>query len=205
MPTPQENVDSYERESSLLRDLPCLSHQHLLYPVDAVSDKEAKKWFPQAFRLVNVDLGLHYMNFLGHWIRFERLHGWRKSGGRLTGLGRPEIISKWVKEGRYPPRCIEPCIGADGVERYSQEICNWWKSMRPTTAFDQDKLGDDWVALDKHGINGWLSIVAGMKWWGESLKCLTGDHLKSCTEEWVATLEDLAQALQNLQSYLAKE
>lgn len=170
-----------------------------------MSDREAQKWFPQAFHLVNVDLGSHYMDFLGHWINFERLHGWGRSGGRLTGSGRPSIISKWVKEGRYSPRCSEPCIDTDELEQYAQELSNWWKFIQPATPFDRDNMGVDWVALNKHGINGWLSIVVGMKWWGTSLKGLTGDSLNSCTEEWLATLEDLTETLQNLQSYLAKE
>lgn len=121
------------------------------------------------------------------------------------GSGRPELISKWIKEGRYPPRCSEPFVGADTVEQYSQEMRAWWKSMRPTTMFDRGNLKDDWTALNKHGINGWLSIVAGMKWWGESLKCLTGDLLRASTEEWLSMLEDLIETIQYLNTYLVKE
>lgn len=180
-------------------------YQQVLYPVDAVTDKEAKRWFPQAFQLVGVDLGPHYAEFLGHWIHFERLHKWKKSGGRLTGLGRPEVISKWIKEGRYPPRCSEPVIGADQTQQYLQEMCAWWKQMRPATVFDPDNLGDDWAALDKHGINGWLSIVAGMKWWGESLNFLTSDSLRTSTEDWLAMLKEHTEIVRNLHTYLEKD
>jgi hypothetical protein len=191
----------------LLRDVDIGSVQphRVMFPVDAVNNKEAKKWFPQAFQLVDVDLGPHYVEFLGHWFHFERLHNWNKSGGRLTGSGRPTLISKWIKEGRYPPRCTEPVIGVDGLERYLEELGAWWGSIRPKTAFNREDVGFDWVALDKYGINGWLSIVVGMKWWGESLNFLSGDGLKASTEEWLSMLKDITQTIQDLLTYLDKK
>lgn len=201
----QEKFDSFERESSLLRDVDIGSvrPERVMFPVDAISNQEAKKWFANAFQLVDVDLGPHYAEFLGHWFQFERLHNWNRSGGRLAALGRPTLISKWIKEGRYPPRCTEPLIGVDGLEQYLGELCAWWRLMRPKVAFNKEDVGTEWVALDKYGINGWLSIVVGMKWWGESLKLLAGDALKASTQEWLLMLKDLIQIIQNLHTYLA--
>lgn len=200
----QDNFTSFERESSLLREVDIDSVQcyRVMYPVDAVSDKEARKWFPQAFQLVDVDLGPHYAEFLGYWFQFERLHSWNKSGGRLASFGRPTLISTWIKEGRYPPRCTEPLVGVDGLEQYSRELVAWWRSMRPKTAFNREVVGSDWVALDKYGINGWLSIVVGMKWWGKCLHFAIGDGLKAPTEEWISMLKDLNQIIKDLLTYL---
>lgn len=184
-------------------DIGSVQSHRVMYPFDAIDNKEAKKWFPQAFQLVDVDLGPQYAEFLGHWFHFERLHNWNKSGGRLAGSGRPTLISKWIKEGRYLPRCTEPLIGVDGLEHYLGELDVWWKSMRPKTAFDREDVDSEWLAMDKCGINGWLSIVVGLKWWGECLKLLAGDGLKASTKEWLLMLEDLNQVIQNLHTYLA--
>lgn len=173
-----------------------------MFPVDAVSHKEAKKWFPHAFQLVDVDLGPRYAEFLEDWIQFERLHDWNKSGARLAGSGRPTLISTWIKEGRYPPRCTEPFIGVDGLDQYVGELREWWRLIRPKSAFNREDVTREWVALDKYGINGWLSIIVGMKWWGECLRLLAGNGLRASTEEWLSMLKDLTVTIQNLHTHL---
>ncbi|THV00402.1 hypothetical protein K435DRAFT_794153 [Dendrothele bispora CBS 962.96] len=181
---------------------PTTTHR-LIYPLDALSSVEAEKWFPQAFGYVDVDLGPRYKDLLLKWIDFERIHQWEKTGGRLDKTERPKEITAWITEGRYAPRCKGPNVGADFVKTFPDDFRKWWDFLRSSSSLPQQN--DDWTSLTKYGINGWFSIVVGMKWWGEGLKSLSGDGLRNGTEEWFAMITEVATTLDMLIKYLERE
>ncbi|KAK7434694.1 SERTA domain-containing protein 3 [Stygiomarasmius scandens] len=192
-----DEKDPCERESSVLRNIetePTRVHR-VLYPLDALSSSEAQKWFPPAFAYVDIDLGPEYRDFLVKWIEFERFHQWEKAGGRLDKTERPKEITVWITEGRYLPRCKGPNIGTDFIQTFPDDMRKWWRLLRPP-ALHQEV--ENWTGLSKHGINGWFSLVAGMKWWGEGLKSLNGDSLRNGTEEWLAMIRELTESLDML-------
>ncbi|KAK7434488.1 SERTA domain-containing protein 3 [Stygiomarasmius scandens] len=196
-----EEMDPCDRESSVLRNVeaePARIHR-ILYPVDALASDKAQKWFPQAFSYVDVDLGPMYLDFLVKWIDFERLHQWEKAGGRLDKTERPKEITTWINEGRYLPRCKGPKLGAEFIKTFPDDIRKWWTSLHPGVD------DDDWTNLTKYGINGWFSIVAGMKWWGQGLKSLTGDSLRNGTEEWLTMITELTVTLDVLKKVLQSQ
>ncbi|KAK7438095.1 SERTA domain-containing protein 3 [Stygiomarasmius scandens] len=193
-----EEMDPCDRESSVLRNVeaePATIHR-VLYPVDALASNKAQKWFPQAFAYVDVDLGPAYLDLLVKWIDFERFHQWEKAGGRLDKTERPKEITTWINEGRYLPRCKGPKLGAEFIKTFPDDIRKWWTSLHPEVD------DDDWTNLTKYGINGWFSIVAGMKWWGQGLKSLTGDSLRNGTEEWLMMITELTVTLDMLKKDL---
>ncbi|KAK7457781.1 SERTA domain-containing protein 3 [Stygiomarasmius scandens] len=192
-----DDEDPCERESSVLRNIetePTRVHR-VLYPPDALSSSEARKWFPPAFAYVDIDLGPQYRDFLIKWVEFERFHQWEKAGGRLDKTERPKEITVWITEGRYLPRCKGPNIGTDFIQTFPDDMRKWWRLLRPP-ALHQEV--ENWAGLSKHGINSWFSLVAGMKWWGEGLKRLNGDSLRNGTEEWLAMIRELTESLDML-------
>ncbi|THU88285.1 hypothetical protein K435DRAFT_866432 [Dendrothele bispora CBS 962.96] len=201
-----DHDDPCERESSVLRNVRVESSttHRVLYPLDALPNDDAQKWLPQAFAYVDVDLGPAYADFLIQWINFERLHRWEKAGGRMENEERPKEITSWIREGRYPPRCKGPNLAGDFSRHFPKALRMWWAFLRSSTPLDRKGTADknDWSALDKHGINGWFSIVVAMKWWGECLKSLTGDHLRNGTEEWLEMVAELTATLKELNKHL---
>ncbi|KAK7459471.1 SERTA domain-containing protein 3 [Stygiomarasmius scandens] len=197
----QDDEDPCERESSVLRNVeaePAIVHR-ILYPLDALSSTKAQKWFPQAFAYVDVDLGPEYRDFVAKWVDFERFHQWERNGGRLDKTDRPKEITVWITEGRYLPRCKGPKVDADFVKTFPDDMRKWLDFLQGSTPLHREvDRNNDWASLDKHGINGWFSVVAGMKWWGEGLKSLTGDSLRKGTEEWLTMTTELSETLNTL-------
>ncbi|THU85383.1 hypothetical protein K435DRAFT_685681, partial [Dendrothele bispora CBS 962.96] len=145
-----------------------------------------------------------YTNFLLHWIDFERLHDWEKSGGRLEAVERPTEVTEWINNGRYLPRCKGPNVRGNFLEQFPKKLHRWWAVLQSSTPLNHNSPGNCWTALDKYGINGWFSIVVCVKWWGEGLKSITGNDLRLGTEKWLAMVRELTEALEALKRHLEK-
>ncbi|THV01477.1 hypothetical protein K435DRAFT_793284 [Dendrothele bispora CBS 962.96] len=199
-PEEDEILDPCDKESEVLRNVqvgPTKTHR-VIYPLDALTSEEAQKWFPQAFAYLDVELGPEYMDFLVTWIDFERLHNWEKNGGRLEKAGRPKELTTWISEGRYLPCCKGPDVTGGFVEHFPDDMCSWWTFLQSSSSVEGGASIEQWSRLDKHGINGWFSIIAAMKWWGEGLKGTSGDSLRNGTERWLAMVKVMTTALKSL-------
>ncbi|KAK7459458.1 SERTA domain-containing protein 3 [Stygiomarasmius scandens] len=196
----ETETDPCDRESSILRNVEAEPTRvcRILYPVDALPSTKAQKWLPQAFAYNDVNLGPEYLDLLLEWIDFERIHQWEKSGGHLDKAERLREITAWIMEGRYLPCCKGPKLEADFVKTFPGDMCKWWTSLNQVVDFDR-------TGLLKYGINGWFSIVAGMKWWGQALKCLSRDSLRNDTEEWLMMIMELTETLGMLKKGCVKE
>ncbi|KAK7442257.1 SERTA domain-containing protein 3 [Stygiomarasmius scandens] len=192
--------DLFEREASVLRNLEANVNTtyRVIYPLDALPNRQAQNWFHQAFNYVDVDLGPEYADFLIQWIEFERFHLWKKSNGRLASSKRPKEITDWINGGRYPPRYKGPRVEGDFVRQFSNEMKDWWISLQLLTPLNPDGRNNDWTSLNRSGLNGWFSIVVGLKWWGHGLRGLQGEVLNRSSQEWVTTVQDVNVALERL-------
>ncbi|KAJ3759306.1 hypothetical protein F5878DRAFT_496236, partial [Lentinula raphanica] len=132
-------------------------------------------WFKDAFAFLNVDLGSAFTTFVSRWSEFEGLNGWKTSRTALSNVNRPDEISKWIRYGRYTK--VKISISPAQIEDFAARMWAWWVCLQPEwRKLGEDKrplpverFGDDWTSLDIHGNNGWLSLLAGLRWWGESL------------------------------------
>ncbi|KAK7433593.1 SERTA domain-containing protein 3 [Stygiomarasmius scandens] len=192
--------DLFEREASVLRNLETNVNTtyRVIYPLDALPNREAQNWFHQAFNYVDVDLGPEYADFLIKWIEFERFHLWKKANGRLATSKRPKEITDWINGGWYPPRYKGPRVEGNFVRQFSKEMREWWISLQSLTSFNSNSGNNDWTSLNRSGLNGWFSIVAGLKWWGHGLKGLQGEFLIRSSQEWAATVQDVTVTLEEL-------
>ncbi|KAK7448103.1 SERTA domain-containing protein 3 [Stygiomarasmius scandens] len=202
----ETDEDLFEREASVLRNLKANVNAtyRVLYPLDALPNREAQNWFHQAFNYVDVDLGPEYADFIVKWIEFERFHLWKKTNGRLATSKRPKDITDWINGGRYPPRYKGPRIELDFASRFSKDMQEWWISLQLPTPLNPEECNDDWASLNKSGLNGWFSVVVGLKWWGHGLRSLQGENLGRSTREWVAMVGDATVALEKLLKFLKR-
>ncbi|KAK7452219.1 SERTA domain-containing protein 3 [Stygiomarasmius scandens] len=156
----------------------------------------------QAFNYVDVDLGPEYADFIMKWIEFERFYLWKKTNGRLATSKRPKDITDWINGGRYPPRYKGPRIELDFTSRFSKDMQEWWRSLQSSTPLNPKGCNDDWASLNKSGLNGWFSVVVGLKWWGHGLRSLQGENLGRSTQEWLAMVGDATATLEKLLKFL---
>ncbi|KAK7443826.1 hypothetical protein VKT23_015607 [Stygiomarasmius scandens] len=170
----------------------------VIYPLDALPNREAQNWFHQAFNYVDVDLGPEYADFLIKWIEFERFHLWKKANGRLATSKRPKEITDWINGGRYPPRYKGPQVEGDFVRQFSDEMREWWTFLQSLTPSNPNGGDNDWTSLNRSGLNSWFSIVVGLKWWGHGLKGLQGEVLICSSRQWVAVVQDATVTLEEL-------
>ncbi|KAJ3816626.1 hypothetical protein F5880DRAFT_1453592, partial [Lentinula raphanica] len=140
-------------------------------------DAEGVQWFKDAFEFLDVDLGVSYTSLVELYIEFERVSGWHTSRIGLPKLNRPNELNDWISYGRYSKKKI--VIAPEMVEDFKARFMGWWISLQPkwrrvaggnglSLASDSVDL-DDWKSLDYSGKNGWLSLLAGIRWWGEGL------------------------------------
>jgi hypothetical protein len=101
--------------------------------------------------------------------------------------GRPSQIQTWIKYARKGTPEI-----AD-VEGFIEQTKAWWGALNPEwrvkdgTLLKEEKGSLD--AMRKPGANGFLSILAALRWWWQA---------KGAMADWRATLEDVTWVLATL-------
>ncbi|KAI0083227.1 hypothetical protein BDY19DRAFT_900587, partial [Irpex rosettiformis] len=113
----------------------------------------------------------------------------------LGSVRRPKEISFWIKCGRR--KRIE--VKHDKGQAYGEAWLHWWDLLNPTWRERRNgtlQIGGsgDWSSLLHPGINGFLSVIAG----------LLAYHDVAEADEWWTSAQDVAwvieQVLQNQRS-----
>ncbi|KAJ3873309.1 hypothetical protein F5051DRAFT_337883 [Lentinula edodes] len=184
----------------------------VLYPEDAIDDKQARSWLPQAFNYVNVDLGSQYASLITAWIALERSTHWNTHAQvRLSTIKRPTLLGKWVERKRYSVRGNEPNIEQNCGFEFAEEFEIWWISLQP--GWRQGASGNklvspipiskdqDWKGLDKFGLNGWFGLVVCLKWLGINLRSRQMAALEVETTKWIDMVVDVCSMMEALTLY----
>ncbi|KAF9469422.1 hypothetical protein BDZ94DRAFT_1317322 [Collybia nuda] len=123
--------------------------------------------------IVEIDLGPQYLHIVKCLIELETLHDFNiKNGPRLMFINRPEEVKKWITNGR---RCSYR-VEIEDLSQYTALWWRWWRSLQPKWR-KYDSAGipismvpsgkvEDWDVLFVPGVNGLLSVVASLYWWG---------------------------------------
>lgn len=175
-------------------------------------DANLPAWFIPAFHYLNVDLGENYVTLVKRWVAFERANGWKNPRSGLMTHGRPKVVTTWLQNARYERKGGEPKLTGDSLVTFTKDFRNWWVNLQPTwrpvTEGSQlrsvDNFGDDWKSLDKCGKNGWLLLIASLKWWGVALNSEDGERRQQLHDEWTRVLEDISLMLGGLIEYRSK-
>ncbi|KDR76064.1 hypothetical protein GALMADRAFT_15531, partial [Galerina marginata CBS 339.88] len=102
------------------------------------------------------------------WMALEVQSGY-KEVSRLKSMKRPVAIAKWIWRARAPT--WRPAIAS--LDQYGTSFLAWWTVLQPDWRLSDDKksinvdaTGEDWESLRKPGLNGLVSVVAALFYWG---------------------------------------
>ncbi|KIK60678.1 hypothetical protein GYMLUDRAFT_115058, partial [Collybiopsis luxurians FD-317 M1] len=114
-------------------------------------------------------LGAPYTALINRWIELERLNNWQTVTTGLTNVNRPREVSAWIRNGRRK----NVIISSDQIEAFGKNVWAWWLVLQLSWRDTSEGkplhavacYGDNWNTLDHFGKNGWLSLLACLKWW----------------------------------------
>ncbi|EIW77719.1 hypothetical protein CONPUDRAFT_156906 [Coniophora puteana RWD-64-598 SS2] len=136
-----------------------------------------------------------YTQLLEEWLRLEQSADFASPqgpAGMLDSKERPREVHWWIARKRL--FTVRPSI--PDVDKFAGQWWKWWVRLQPEwreiaapsgpspSPLPRHGLDGDWSALDKPGINGFLSVVVCLKWWGSETATASNDPL------WVTAVED---------------
>jgi hypothetical protein len=81
------------------------------------------------------------------------------------------------------------------MDKFAKEWQAWWRGLNPGWRIEDGvflkEAKGSWEALRKPGANGFLGVLAGLKWWREA---------RGMTSEWTAAFDDVTWVLRALTS-----
>ena len=137
---------------------------------------------------LEIPLGERWAVLVELWVEFEKKEGFKEQG-LLPAKKQPECVSEWIRCGR-PPTWM-PAITA--VSKLETAFCTWWVFLQPKWRVSGKRAiittdlesGNDWDHLWKPGLNGLLSMLVGLFYWGRTPKRSAKQH-----EAWATCVED---------------
>ncbi|KAJ7056328.1 hypothetical protein C8F01DRAFT_1311106 [Mycena amicta] len=142
--------------------------------------------------LTNVNLGAAYNDALAAYLALEAAYGYANGTGRLSAEHRPAQMQRWIRNKRVatPAYC-----GISDATAFAKSYWAWWMGIQPSwreitqeiRPVSADRGSESWGALVVPGINGMLTAVAMLYWWG----CEEKTQQVWPTPDWVDALEDL--------------
>ncbi|KAJ7469883.1 hypothetical protein B0H11DRAFT_1731310 [Mycena galericulata] len=154
--------------------------------------------------LTRDELGGSYKALLAALIQLEKAFGFEnRANVRLPKQYRPAAVEAWIKGGRGRSKKV-PELSVP-VERYATDWQQWWDSLQPAWRVKDSQgrwaLGDDaggygadWASLEFPGVNGCLSIVASLYFWGRAVR----NDSQNARSQWEAAVEDVAWMLEGM-------
>ncbi|KAJ7618965.1 hypothetical protein DFH06DRAFT_1011688, partial [Mycena polygramma] len=171
------------------------------------------EWLMNAIKdIAGVPLGASYTSVLEAVIRVEGAQGFDADVTALSKVGRPDVISFWVKGGRGSKSKKIPFIKK--LDAYPKAWQGWWDSLQPAWrrrgANGQWSIGgdygEDWDILDRRGVNGVINLPASLYFWGRQVhgaRAKEGEEwFKKNVKVWDAAVHDVAWMLDGLHAYL---
>ncbi|KAJ7145440.1 hypothetical protein C8R43DRAFT_890497 [Mycena crocata] len=155
--------------------------------------------------MTKVDLGCHFQALLTAWTRIKDASRFEHGPQNLSSSGRPTELKTWIayKWGKTGPNPIVTDPSA-----YTSKWQGWWDTLQPAWREKDDTGvwvaqgaygpdGKEWGELYRWGVNGTLTIVAYLYFWGIAVINDTGD-LKPA---WVAAVNDVCWTLEGLATF----
>ncbi|KAK6971922.1 hypothetical protein R3P38DRAFT_2813181 [Favolaschia claudopus] len=163
----------------------------------------AAKWFSDAYAaMTRVELGFNYQALIIAWARMEKASRYEHGPTNLSSKLRPAEVSTWITRGR---RGYEPVVR--NPAEYAKAWQKWWDSLQPEwRTKDTDGAwsvvsgygggGREWGPLYQWGVNGVLSIVASLCFWG---RAVVDDSVSRMT--WEAAVGDVVWIFEGMATY----
>ncbi|KAJ8518862.1 hypothetical protein ONZ45_g4096 [Pleurotus djamor] len=180
-PPPQVPLGTFACPTSARNNSPAHLHAPPVNP-------EWPSWFTSNYTplLELPKMSLTWQTVLATYVQLEEQTDFDNPGAQISlpADHRPGPIYWWISRGRDSTRRQQVVI--KNLDDYAEAWWRWWKTMQPgwrnvesvpgglsTThrMFDLSvsEAPDAWDKLNKHGANGFLSVVASLGWWGRDL------------------------------------
>ncbi|KAF8993812.1 hypothetical protein BDZ89DRAFT_900473, partial [Hymenopellis radicata] len=145
--------------------------------------------------LISHDIGSAWKDLIRAWLLLEDAQGYLHGAPLPTLKKRPGAVADWVARGRPEQwKPLSPWTAVSG----SRQFWGWWAALQPAwrgvsisqTPFRAchrtNAQGQAWGKLRTSGINGHLSVLAVLAWWGDACR---GDE--SALGEWHEAVQDV--------------
>ena len=138
-------------------------------------------------KFLEKDLGVEWKDLVSSWVSFEEKSR-NAEVRRLSAAGRPKVVGMWIARRRTTT--FLPNISS--LKDYESEFNGWWKNLQPTWRISNDKVDKavsrgDWNCLRCPGVNGVISVVVALFYWG-----LASDGKLAHHKAWIEAVEDCA-------------
>jgi hypothetical protein len=165
---------------------------------------KAPDWFREVrAELMRVDLGPHFHALLNAWTRIEAASRFEHADTNLPHKGRPGQVTRWIASQRG--KRVADIAVPDPV-LYAKEWKTWWDFLQPkwrVRGSDErwtvgGPYGSDWEELFQWGVNGVVSLLAALYFWGSAI---SESPDETHTLSWLSEVEDVGWMLEGLASY----
>ncbi|KAJ7618940.1 hypothetical protein DFH06DRAFT_956907, partial [Mycena polygramma] len=156
---------------------------------------DAPEWFVKAHaQITRVDLGCHYHALVAAWTRIEHASRFECGPTNLSSKLRPKEVGTWIGGQRW--KRVTASTVSNPAE-YAAQWQLWWDSLQPKwrkrgpdenwSVEEYGEKGREWGPLYQWGINGTLSILASLYFWGQAVSGAEGADLRV----WEAAVADV--------------
>jgi len=116
------------------------------------------------------ELGAQWIQLVKAWEAFKVKLDFKESK-KLSTTSCPEAVKAWIQRARAPawmPAIVD-------TTAYEADFKLWWASVQPKWRKSSAgkvvfaRVDGDWEEIRRPGLNGLLSIMAGLYFWGTAL------------------------------------
>ncbi|KAF9550943.1 hypothetical protein CPC08DRAFT_647741, partial [Agrocybe pediades] len=138
---------------------------------------DAPSWFKKALQMIDTDtLGLEWVGLINVWSNFEARHfNSVEKHANLPAKNRPRAVRDWIQRARVPN--WRPVI--KNLDNFKNDVLGWWSFLQ----------GADASGVPRPGVNGNLSLLAALFFWGEEM-AKTGGTVEQ-KAKWTELVKDL--------------
>ena len=160
--------------------------------VSNAKSTSSPSWVSNATTLFkSTNLGSEWDLLLSTWLEFEERAGF-DSSARLGAQHRPRAIADWIQRAR--PATFRPEIKDE--KEFAAAFSSWWQNLQPEWRRVENNNGpqedEDWDAIRCSGVNGLVSVVAALFFWGSAIQ----DRPTQTT--WLEAVKDVSYVLHQL-------
>jgi len=129
-------------------------------------------WFTSAIGMLeDGELGPSWDQLVKAWVAFEVKSDFKELK-KLSTTNRPVAVKAWIQRARTS--AWRPVIS--NMASYESEFKAWWSVLQPewrkssSGEIHFSKVDGDWEVLRRPGLNGILSVMAALFFWGVNLQ-----------------------------------
>jgi hypothetical protein len=172
-------------------------------PTLSLPDPKWPDWFMRSYELLSArNLGPTFTKAIKQYVALESCSSF-DIGGPHAGFkktSRPSQVDWWVGRGRSKAPLIKD------IASFGSSWWKWWKALQPSwrnaagvdgrldSSHRTGLAGDEgWSAMDKHGQNAFLTMLATLIWWNSGLLDKGEEGIND--PGWTAAVEDVEWAI----------